>query len=167
MRVAVVIPARNEEDALPRVLGAIPKDLVEEVIVVDNASADGTAAAASAFGATLLEEPRRGYGSACLAGVEYLRARRPDVVVFLDADWSDHPEEMPLLLAPIERGESDLVVGSRVRGRRVRRGRGARTGSKGSCRTFAGGTTREAGPSRPSLSRIVRCGPARCVTGSG
>ncbi len=118
MRVAVVIPARNEEASLPRVLEAIPEGLVEEVVVVDNASTDGTARAATAGGATLLEEPRRGYGSACLKGIDYLRRKRPDVVVFLDADFSDHPDEMGRLLAPIARGEADLVIGSRTLGLR-------------------------------------------------
>src|SRR5712691_4325460 len=120
MQVAVVIPARNEAASLPLVLDAIPRHLVDEIVVVDNASTDGTAEAALGRGAILLREPRRGYGSACLRGLEHLRARRPDVVVFLDADYSDHPEEMPLLLEPIERGQADLVIGSRVLGTRER-----------------------------------------------
>lgn len=118
MRVSVVIPAHNEATSLPRVLEAIPRHLVDEVVVVDNASTDGTAEVARARGATLLRESRRGYGAACLLGLEYLGARRPDVVVFLDADYSDHPEEMPLLLEPIARGQADLVIGSRVLGTR-------------------------------------------------
>jgi glycosyltransferase involved in cell wall biosynthesis len=120
MRVAVVIPARNEAASLPLVLDAIPRHLVDEIVVVDNASTDGTADAGRAHGATLLREPRRGYGSACLRGLDHLKARRPDVVVFLDADYSDHPEEMALLLGPIERGQADLVIGSRVLGTRER-----------------------------------------------
>jgi len=120
MQVAVVIPARNEAASLPMVLDAIPRHLVDEVVVVDNASTDGTAEAVLGRGATLLRESRRGYGSACLRGLEHLRARRPDVVVFLDADYSDHPEEMALLLEPIERGQADLVIGSRVLGTRER-----------------------------------------------
>ena len=118
MRIAVLIPAHNESAALPRVLDAIPKDLVEEVVVVDNASTDGTAGVARAGGATLLEEPRLGYGAACLRGIDYLKVKRPDVVVFLDGDFSDHPEEMPALVEPIRRGACDLVIGSRVLGRR-------------------------------------------------
>ncbi|HXU12870.1 MAG TPA: glycosyltransferase family 2 protein [Candidatus Binatia bacterium] len=120
MRVAVVIPARNEEASLPLVLEAIPADLVDEVVVVDNASTDRTAEVARARGASVLVEPRPGYGAACLRGVEYLKARQPDVVVFLDADFSDHPEELPRLLDPIARDGADLVIGSRVRGRRER-----------------------------------------------
>jgi len=120
VQVAVVIPARNEAASLPMVLDAIPRHLVDEVVVVDNASTDGTAEAALGRGAILLREPRRGYGSACLRGLEHLRARRPDVVVFLDADYSDRPEEMALLLEPIERGQADLVIGSRVLGTRER-----------------------------------------------
>lgn len=120
VRVAVVIPARNEEASLPLVLGAIPRQLVDEVVVVDNASSDGTAEVARAAGASILFEPRPGYGAACLRGVEYLRIRMPDVVVFLDADFSDHPEEMPLLLEPIARDAADLVIGSRVKTLRER-----------------------------------------------
>ena len=118
MRVAVLIPARNEEASLPLVLDAIPADRVEEVVVVDNASSDRTAEAARSRGATLLFEPRPGYGAACLRGIDYLKDAPPDVVVFLDADFSDHPEEMPLLLQAIERDGADLVIGSRLLGRR-------------------------------------------------
>ncbi|HYS78328.1 MAG TPA: glycosyltransferase family 2 protein [Candidatus Dormibacteraeota bacterium] len=118
MRVAVLIPARNEEASLPLVLGAIPAGLVEEVVVVDNASSDRTADTARSRGATVLFEPRPGYGAACLRGIDYLRGVRPDVVVFLDADFSDHPEELPLLLRAIERDGADLVIGSRIPGRR-------------------------------------------------
>jgi glycosyltransferase involved in cell wall biosynthesis len=118
MRVAVIIPARNEESSLPLVLDAIPNDQVDEVVVVDNASTDRTGEVARLRGASLVQEPRRGYGSACLRGLEHLAAARPDIVVFLDADYSDHPEEMPRLLDPIARGEADLVIGSRVLGSR-------------------------------------------------
>jgi glycosyltransferase involved in cell wall biosynthesis len=118
MRVTVVIPAHNEESALPLVLDAIPAGLVEEVVVVDNASTDGTADAARSRGATVLFEPRRGYGAACLRGLRHLETKRPDVVVFLDADYSDHPEEMPRLLDPIVKDGADLVIGSRVLGSR-------------------------------------------------
>jgi len=120
MRIAVIIPAHNEERSLPMVLDAIPAGLVEEVVVVDNASTDRTADAARSRGATILFEPRRGYGAACLRGLEHLKTTRPDVVVFLDADYSDHPEEMPGLLEPIARGGADLVIGSRVLGTRER-----------------------------------------------
>ena len=120
MRIAVIIPAHNEERSLPMVLDAIPAGLVEEVVVVDNASTDRTADAARSRGATILFEPRRGYGAACLRGLEHLRTRRPEVVVFLDADYSDHPEEMPGLLEAIARGGADLVIGSRVLGTRER-----------------------------------------------
>ncbi len=118
MRVAVLIPARNEEASLPLVLGAIPAGRVEEVVVVNNASTDRTAEAARSQGATVLLEPRPGYGAACLRGIDHLRTAPPDVVVFLDADFSDHPEEMPLLLRAIERDGADLVIGSRTLGRR-------------------------------------------------
>jgi glycosyltransferase involved in cell wall biosynthesis len=118
MRVAVIIPAHNEEASLPWVLDDIPAGLVDEVVVVDNASTDRTPQAACSRGATLLREPRLGYGAACLRGLAYLESRRPEVVVFLDADYSDHPEEMPRLLEPILRNEADLVIGSRVLGAR-------------------------------------------------
>jgi hypothetical protein len=115
MRVAVVIPALDEEASLPRVLGDLPP---VRVVVVDNGSSDGTARVAAAAGAEVVREPRRGYGRACLAGLAHLRADPPDVVAFLDADYSDHPEELPALLAPIAEGRADLVIGSRVLGER-------------------------------------------------
>jgi glycosyltransferase involved in cell wall biosynthesis len=117
VRVIVVIPALDEEASLPLVLDAIPKGTAEEIVVVDNGSADRTAEVARSRGATVLLEPARGYGAACLRGLEHVARRSPDVVVFLDADFSDDPREMPALLDPIARNTADLVIGSRVLGR--------------------------------------------------
>jgi len=90
--------------------------VVEEIVVIDNGSADRTAEVARAGGATVLSEPRRGYGSACLAGIAYLRDRAPDVVVFLDADYSDYPDELPAIVRPIVTEGYDFVIGSRTKG---------------------------------------------------
>lgn len=114
--VDVVIPALNEEESLGLVLAALPAGWVRRVVVADNGSTDRTAEVARSFGAQVVHEPRRGYGSACLAGLAALRDDPPEVVVFLDADFSDHPDELPLVLAPILRGEADLVIGSRTLG---------------------------------------------------
>ena len=117
MIVDVIIPAYNEEDSIPLVLRAIPKDLVREVIVVDNNSTDATFEVSRSHGAIALKEKQQGYGAACLKGMQYIAEKRehPDVVVFLDADYSDHPEEMEKLLAPIREGKVDFVLGSRVK----------------------------------------------------
>jgi len=118
--VVVVIPALNEEQSLPLVLGDLPA--VGGVIVVDNGSTDGTACVAAAAGATVVEQPQRGYGAACLRGLEAVESLDPppQVVVFLDADYSDHPEELPQLVEPILSGEAEFVLGSRLLGRRER-----------------------------------------------
>jgi glycosyltransferase involved in cell wall biosynthesis len=118
VRVSVIIPVHDEEEALPLVLGSIPRELVDEVVVVDNGSRDRSAAVARAGGATVLEEPRLGYGAACLRGLDHLRLRRPDVVVFLDGDGSDDPAELPRLLEPIASHGCDLVIGARAPDRR-------------------------------------------------
>lgn len=118
MRVSVVIPARNEEAAIGRVIADLPRDLVTEVLVVDGGSTDRTRAVAAAHGARVIREPRRGYGRACLTGLEQIDAAA-DVVVFLDGDYSDRPAELPQLLAPIEAGLADLVLGSRLAGIRT------------------------------------------------
>jgi len=115
-RIAVLIPALNEEVSLPYVLADLPKGAVEEVVVIDNGSSDRTAEVARAGGVTVLSEPRRGYGSACLAGIEYLKTKTPDVVVFLDADYSDHPDELPQVVWPIVIEGYDFVIGSRTKG---------------------------------------------------
>lgn len=117
-RVSVVIPAYNEEQGIPAVLGAIPPGLASEIIVVDNGSTDGTAEQAAQQGARVVTEPKRGYGRACLAGIAALD--RPDIVVFVDADYSDHPEEMGTLVAPIVEDRADFVIGSRTTGRAER-----------------------------------------------
>ncbi|GJM30484.1 MAG: glycosyl hydrolase [Cyclobacteriaceae bacterium] len=117
--VKVIIPAFNEENAVGKVIRDIPKELVSEVIVVNNASTDQTEIAARSNGATVLDERRKGYGYACLRGIDYLlnHETNTDVVVFLDADYSDHPEEMTKLITPIVLEAQDLVIGSRSMGR--------------------------------------------------
>ncbi len=115
MVVDVVIPALNEERSIGRVVGDIVDSRVRRIVVVDNGSTDQTVAVARHAGAEVLREPRRGYGRACLTALARLHADPPDVVVFLDGDYSDFPEEIPLLLGPIEQG-SDLVIGSRLLG---------------------------------------------------
>ena len=113
----VFIPAYNEEESIGLVLADIPADLVRRVVVADNNSRDATAARAREAGAQVVPAPIQGYGSACLAGLDHLRRTGPpEIVVFLDADYSDHPDEMPRLVEPIERGEADLVIGSRALG---------------------------------------------------
>jgi glycosyltransferase involved in cell wall biosynthesis len=117
VRVSVIIPTRNEAQAIGRVLADLPTNLVNEVIVVDNCSSDGTPEIAARMGARVISETRRGYGQACLTGVA--GADTPDVVVFLDGDYSDRPAELPLLLAPIAEGRADGTIGSRLAGPRA------------------------------------------------
>src|ERR1700760_3431839 len=112
MRVSVIIPTRNEGLSLQRVLADIPADLVTEVLVVDSNSTDGTPEIAVRMGARLIQEPRRGYGRACLTGIAH--ANSPDVLVFLDGDYSDRPAELSLLLEPIVDGRADITLGSRL-----------------------------------------------------
>jgi glycosyltransferase involved in cell wall biosynthesis len=117
VRVSIIIPTRNEALAIGRVLADVPRNLVNEVIVVDNCSSDGTPQIAARMGARVISETRRGYGRACLTGVA--AADAPDVVVFLDGDYSDRPAELQLLLAPIAEGRADITVGSRLAGPRA------------------------------------------------
>jgi glycosyltransferase involved in cell wall biosynthesis len=117
LRVSVIIPTHNEALAIGRVLADLPADLVTEVIVVDSNSTDGTTEIADRAGARVVFEQRRGYGQACLTGLA--SASSPDVVVFLDGDYSDRPAELPLLLAPISDGRADITLGSRLAGART------------------------------------------------
>lgn len=121
----VIIPAFNEAASIALVIGELPRALIREIIVCDNNSRDRTAEVARAAGATVVAEPRPGYGSACQRGMARIAARDPqeypDVVVFIDGDHSDYPEQLPELVAPIVRDGYDLVIGSRALGR-VERG---------------------------------------------
>lgn len=117
MRVSVIIPTHNEAQAIGRVLADLPSDLVTEVIVVDSNSDDGTREIAARMGARVIRESRRGYGRACLTGLA--KADSPDVVVFLDGDYSDRPSELPLLLGPIIKGDADFTLGSRLGKQRI------------------------------------------------
>ena len=112
MRVSIIIPTHNEAQAIQRVLADLPSALTTEVIVVDSNSTDGTPEIAARMGARSVQEPRRGYGRACLTGLA--TANSPDVVVFLDGDYSDRPSELPILLAPIIEGRADITLGSRL-----------------------------------------------------
>ena len=112
--VNVIIPALNESAAISKVIGDIP-DFVQEIIVVDNGSTDTTAEMAKNAGATVLHESKKGYGHACLKGLDYLKNsdQKTDIVVFLDGDYSDYPEQMSDIIAPITNNNMDFVLGSR------------------------------------------------------
>ena len=117
-RIGVIIPAYNEAAAIAKVIAELPPQ-VNEVVVVDNNSTDSTASIAKAAGATVLSEKRKGYGYACLKGLDYFRKNTPpEIVVFLDGDYSDYPEELTHLIAPISSNTVDFVVGARVKEKR-------------------------------------------------
>ena len=115
-RVALVIPTLNEEEPIAEVVRAVPRDVVDDIIVADGGSIDCTVERARAAGARIVEERRRGYGRACAAGAR--AAHDCDIIVFLDGDGSDRPELVPMLIAPIQQGTQDFVIGSRTRGER-------------------------------------------------
>jgi len=117
--IKVIIPAFNEQNSVGKVINDIP-DMVTEVIVVNNASTDETRKVAEEAGATVLDEQRQGYGYACLKGLEYVanKSEKPDIIVFIDADYSDYPEELKLLVKPIIDDNYDMVIGSRALGQR-------------------------------------------------
>lgn len=115
----VIIPAYNESASIGKVIGDIPRELVRDIIVCNNNSTDATASVAAASGAIVVDQPIIGYGNACLAGMAYIKERpiamQPDIIVFMDGDYSDYPQEMKSLLSPIMDGK-DMVIGSRVKG---------------------------------------------------
>lgn len=115
----VVIPAYNEEKSISRVIAEIPS-LVRHIVVANNNSTDNTSKVAEKAGAKVVFEPQKGYGKACLTGMDWIRkqAVQPDILVFLDGDYSDFPEEIPRLIQPILDGTSDMVIGSRALGQR-------------------------------------------------
>ena len=115
MNISVVIPTYNEAPAIAEVIAAVPQNKIQEIIVVDNGSTDGTAEKAAAAGARVIHEPRKGYGSACWAGANSIR--NSDIIVFLDGDRSDDPAELERIAAPVIQGQADLVIGSRIGGK--------------------------------------------------
>ncbi len=122
MNIIVIIPAYNEEAAIGKVIEEIPKQWVREIVVVDNRSRDQTALRAAEAGATVVHEPLPAYGRACLCGMAYVRslALPPDIIVFVDGDHSDYPEQLPELVKPILEENYDMVIGSRALGNRER-----------------------------------------------
>jgi len=159
VRVSVIIPTHNEAQAIGRVLADLPAGLVTEVIVVDSNSTDGTQDLARSMGARVIEEARRGYGRACLTGLA--NAQNPDVVVFLDGDYSDRPSELPILLAPIVEGRVDITLGSRLTGQN---NRGALPRHQALGNQFAAGLIRflygvkisDLGPFRAARADVLR-----------
>ncbi len=119
--IRVIIPAYNEENSIARVIRDIPKNIVKEIIAVNNGSTDATREVACRSGATTLDQPLRGYGNACLKAMEYIKNtadKNTDIIVFIDADYSDYPGEMNRLIQPITEMGMDLVIGSRSLGER-------------------------------------------------
>jgi len=153
MRVALVIPVIDEGATIAGVVRAVPRDVVDEVIVVDGGSRDDTVAAAGAAGARVIVEPRAGYGAACLVGMA--AAADCDVIAFIDGDGSDDPEDLRRLVAPVLAGERDFVIGSRVSAAR-------KTGSMGAHQLVAG---RLAGLAMRGLygTRYTDMGPLRAI----
>lgn len=119
-KVAIVIPALNEEAALRRLLPEIPNDFAQWIVVADNGSTDGTAAVARTAGAIVASEPVQGYGRNCLKGFKTACSLGADIVVFMDGDGSDDPIDLPMMLAPISAGQAELVIGSRISARAER-----------------------------------------------
>ena len=111
--ILVIIPAFNEQDSIGQVLGDIPKEVINEIVVVNNNSTDDTEKIAAEFGATVLREHRKGYGYSCLKGIDYAKSKpedqQPDIIVFLDGDYSDYPDEMTSVVKPILEHDYDLV----------------------------------------------------------
>ena len=116
-KLVVIIPAFNEEESLPKVIADIPS-FVDEIIVVNNGSTDNTIEAAKSAGATVLTENEKGYGVACLKAIDYIKDKNYDIVVFIDGDYSDYPEEMDMIVRPILNNDYALVIGSRMIGKR-------------------------------------------------
>src|SRR5690242_13091594 len=112
--IAIIIPALNEEDALQQLLAELPRDFAQWIIVVDNGSTDGTAAVARSAGAIVASEPTRGYGRACLKGLQTASDLGAEILIYMDGDGSDDPTDLPMMLAPLEEGRADFVIGSRV-----------------------------------------------------
>ncbi len=120
MKVAVIIPAYNEAPSISKVVNAIPLEINATIIVVNNGSTDNTVEEAIRAGAIVLDESRKGYGWACLKGIEYANEQQAEIMVFMDGDFSDFPSEMSILIEPIVAGKMDFVLGSRVLGERER-----------------------------------------------
>lgn len=116
--ITVIIPAYNEEKSIGKVIQDIPGDSINHVIVVNNNSTDNTTEVAKNAGAIVLSEDRKGYGWACLKGIEYSKTLQTDIIIFMDGDYSDYPEEITKVLAPILEKDFDMVIGSRVLGKR-------------------------------------------------
>ena len=116
-KISIIIPALNEEESIGRVLNDIPGEIVEEVIVVDNGSSDNTVTVSKGLGANVIQEPLKGYGAACLKGISILK-QDTDIVVFLDADYSDYPQDLHTVVKPIINDNADMVIGSRMSGER-------------------------------------------------
>ena len=157
MRVAIVIPALNEEEGLPSVLASIPEALGAQIVVVDNGSTDRTAEVATEWGAVVLEERHRGYGSACLRAIAWLAVQEPPpaVVAILDADGSDDPSLLQDFVARIERGEADVVLSTRTHG-------GAEPGSLGAVQSL-GNRVQTAVLNRRFGLQLTDMGPMRTI----